>query len=57
MACPGVQGGWSQAFTCAVGCWPVISFPTGMQKKGCCFLLLSLCPLGEPSLQSSLSWL
>lgn len=57
MACPGVQRGWSQALTWAVGCWPVISSPRGRKKKGCCFLLLSLCPLGEPSLQSCHSWL
>lgn len=35
MACPGVQGGWSQALTCAVGCWPVISSPR--EKKGTAF--------------------
>lgn len=57
MACPGVQDGWSRVLTCAVGCWPVISSPRGLKKKGCCLLLLSLCPLGEPSLQSCRSWL
>lgn len=38
MAWSSVQGGWAQAFTCAQGCWPVISSPSGMKKKGCCFL-------------------